>query len=93
MQHLCNFLPNLGMAYALLASVTPIIGIYTAFFPVLVYIFMGTSRHISLGKTLTSENQLSAIFFLPSGTFAVISILVSNTVQQFANDAPGSKYA
>ena len=38
------------MAYALLASTEPIVGIYTAFFPVLVYVFMGTSRHISLGE-------------------------------------------
>lgn len=38
-----------GMAYALLASVPPIVGIYMAFFPVLVYFLMGTSRHVSMG--------------------------------------------
>ncbi|XP_053687537.1 sulfate transporter-like [Sabethes cyaneus] len=38
-----------GMAYALLANVPPITGIYMAFFPVLVYFFLGTSRHNSMG--------------------------------------------
>ncbi|XP_055599343.1 solute carrier family 26 member 10-like [Uranotaenia lowii] len=38
-----------GMGYALLASVPPIVGIYMAFFPVLVYFILGTSRHNSMG--------------------------------------------
>ncbi|XP_021947719.1 prestin isoform X2 [Folsomia candida] len=38
-----------GMAYALLGNLQPIIGIYMAFFPIIVYSFMGTSRHVSMG--------------------------------------------
>jgi MFS superfamily sulfate permease-like transporter len=37
------------MAYSLLGGVPPIVGIYMAFFPVLLYVLMGTSRHVSMG--------------------------------------------
>ncbi|XP_048012270.1 uncharacterized protein LOC125245645 [Megalobrama amblycephala] len=38
-----------GVAYALLASVAPVYGLYSAFFPILTYFVLGTSRHISVG--------------------------------------------
>ncbi|ODM98762.1 Prestin [Orchesella cincta] len=38
-----------GMAYALLADLPPIVGIYMAFFPIFIYAVMGTSRHVSMG--------------------------------------------
>ena len=38
-----------GMAYALLGNLPPVVGIYMAFFPVLVYFFFGTSKHVSMG--------------------------------------------
>ena len=37
------------MAYGLLAGVDPVVGIYTAFFPVLLYAFLGTMPHVSMG--------------------------------------------
>uniref|UniRef100_A0A1B6L5G6 STAS domain-containing protein n=2 Tax=Graphocephala atropunctata TaxID=36148 RepID=A0A1B6L5G6_9HEMI len=38
-----------GIAYSSLGGVPPIVGIYMAFFPVLVYFLFGTSRHVSMG--------------------------------------------
>lgn len=38
-----------GMAYGLLAGLDPIVGLYMAFFPALIYFCFSTSRHVSMG--------------------------------------------
>ncbi|OCT89126.1 solute carrier family 26, member 4 isoform X1 [Xenopus laevis] len=38
-----------GLAYALLAAVPVEYGLYSSFFPILTYFFLGTSKHISVG--------------------------------------------
>ncbi|XP_015982474.1 chloride anion exchanger [Rousettus aegyptiacus] len=38
-----------GLAYALLVTIPPSYGLYAAFFPIIIYFFLGTSRHISVG--------------------------------------------
>lgn len=41
-----------GIAYSFLIGIPPVYGLYTSFFPVLLYSFLGTSSHISVGKCL-----------------------------------------
>ncbi|KAK6106962.1 sulfate permease family protein [Brugia pahangi] len=39
-----------GIAYAVLAGVDPVYGLYSSFFPVFFYMFFGTSKHASVGS-------------------------------------------
>ncbi len=39
-----------SMAYSMMADLPPVNGLYVSFFTVLVYFFLGTSRHLSLGN-------------------------------------------
>ena len=49
----CDDFDFTGMAYALLGNLPPVVGIYMAFFPVIIYAILGTSRHVSMGKSKT----------------------------------------
>ncbi|CAL8385626.1 unnamed protein product [Boreogadus saida] len=50
-----------GLAFAMLASLPPEYGLYTAFFPMLTYFFLGTSRHISVGAFPVLSLMVSAV--------------------------------
>lgn len=39
-----------GMAYSLLATLNPVNGLYISFFPLIIYSFLGTCRHLAIGK-------------------------------------------
>nr|XP_054749942.1 pendrin-like [Lytechinus pictus] len=44
----CSY-KTMCLAYSILAGLPAVYGLYTTFFPVLIYFFMGTSKHLSMG--------------------------------------------
>uniref|UniRef100_A0A8C8A434 Solute carrier family 26 member 5 n=1 Tax=Oryzias sinensis TaxID=183150 RepID=A0A8C8A434_9TELE len=50
-----------GLAYAMLAAVPPVYGLYSSFYPVVLYAFFGTSRHVSHGVGDTTAKNLAAV--------------------------------
>lgn len=39
-----------GLAYGILTGLGPVYGLYTCTFPVVMYIFLGSSKHLAVGK-------------------------------------------
>lgn len=49
-----------GMAYAMIAGLPPVYGLYAALFPVLVYAFLGTSRQMVVGPVAMDSLVVAA---------------------------------
>ncbi|NWW02658.1 S26A6 protein, partial [Oreocharis arfaki] len=73
-----------GLAYALLAGLPPVTGLYSSFYPVFLYFFFGTSRHNSVGplrKVLVPTLGSLPTRCLFSGPFAVISVMIGSLTE------------
>ncbi|NXS65824.1 S26A6 protein, partial [Pandion haliaetus] len=64
-----------GLAYALLAGLPPVTGLYSSFYPIFLYFFFGTSRHNSV--LVLTLGSLPPPFLSP-GPFAVISVMIGS---------------
>lgn len=76
-----------SMAYALLAGVPPIYGLYAALVPLLVYPLLGTSRHLAVGPValdmLILAAGLSALAEAGSVRYVSLALLVTLMVGLF----------
>ena len=59
-----------GMAYAMIAGLPPVYGLYAAIFPVLIYMFLGTSKNLAIGPVAMDSLLVAAGL----GTLAITGI-------------------
>ena len=73
-----------GMAYALIAGLPPIYGLYAALTPQIIYAFLGTSRQLAVGPvamdSLLVAAGLGALSIVDSSQYIQMAILLALTI-------------
>ncbi|CAL2089228.1 sulfate permease, SulP family [Tenacibaculum sp. 190524A05c] len=70
-----------GIAYALIAGLPPIYGLYSALIPQIVYAIFGSSRHVAIGPVATDSlivaASISTIALIGSESYIAIAIFLA----------------
>lgn len=73
-----------GMAYAMLAGLPPIVGLYASVFPLLAYAFLGTSRQLAVGPvamvSLMVASSVGALAEPGDGRYIVLAVILAGMV-------------
>ncbi|MEO9964625.1 MAG: sulfate permease [Reichenbachiella sp.] len=73
-----------GMAYAMIAGLPPVFGLYAAIFPSLIYTFLGSSRHVSVGPvamdSLILFAGISAVAAVGSDQYIAMAVAITTIV-------------
>ena len=73
-----------GIAYALIAGLPPIYGLYTALIPQIVYVLFGTARQVAIGPvamdSLIVATGVSTLALVGSESYIAIAILLALVV-------------
>ena len=76
-----------GIAYAIIAGLPPIYGLYTALIPQIVYAFLGTSRQLAVGPaamdSLIVASGIGLLAAMGTEHFIVLAILLAFMVGFF----------